>query len=54
MKRWKWGFQALPTFLLGALLAAAVLRAGSLGPALVAHAFFNAVGLLLSVLVPPA
>jgi len=40
-------FQLLPTFLLGVGLAAAVLALGSLWPAIVAHAVFNVVGVLL-------
>ena len=41
-------FQALPTFLLGVVLAAAVVRFQSLWPAVVAHVAFNLVGLLLT------
>lgn len=43
-------FQLLPTFLLGVVLAVAVQRAGSLWPAIVAHASFNVAGLLLTTL----
>nr|NIP56580.1 CPBP family intramembrane metalloprotease [Gemmatimonadota bacterium]NIR80836.1 CPBP family intramembrane metalloprotease [Gemmatimonadota bacterium]NIT85470.1 CPBP family intramembrane metalloprotease [Gemmatimonadota bacterium]NIU29294.1 CPBP family intramembrane metalloprotease [Gemmatimonadota bacterium]NIU34371.1 CPBP family intramembrane metalloprotease [Gemmatimonadota bacterium] len=40
-------FQLLPTFLLGAGLAAGVLALGSLWPAIVAHGVFNLVGVLV-------
>ena len=43
-------FQLAPTFLLGVVLAAAVLRFRSLGPAIVAHATFNSVGLVFTAL----
>ncbi|MGD2071097.1 MAG: CPBP family intramembrane metalloprotease [Gemmatimonadota bacterium] len=43
-------FQLLPTFVLGVVLALVVRRAGSLWPAIVAHATFNVMGLLLTTL----